>query len=834
MAFLALCVVIPVAGRNRGEEAAMQVIERVTQKHKLPVTLSIKKNTSESKRETYFQYSVNKGILKIEGNSPISLCRGFYDYVKSQHCGIYSWTGTNIVLPDVLPETDDKKVESPFENHYLYNVCTYGYSMPYWDWERWEKEIDWMAVHGINMPLALVGYEGIMYRVWKKMGLTDDEINQYFVGPAHLPWMRMGNVSGIDGPLNEDWHRDQIALQHKILDRMRSLGMKPICPAFPGFVPPAFKRLYPKLNLLQSHWAGSFSNWMLSPDEDLFTQIGIAFIKEWEKEFGPCDYYLIDSFNEMEIPFPAKGSKERYDLLAHYGERVYECVKKANPNATWVMQGWMFGYQRDIWDYETLGALLSKVPDKKMLLLDLAVDYNKHFWHSQVNWEYYKGFYNKPWVYSVIPNMGGKTGMTGMLEFYANGHLEALASANKGNLVAHGMAPEGIENNEVIYELLSDAGWSDRRIDLQQWLKDYSLNRYGHYPDALQAYWKGLLKSVYGSFTDHPRYNWQFRPGTVRKGSINANPEFYKAVENFVSLADEFANQPLYLADLLEVSALYLGAKAELLVQAIDNMYIVGDTLQAIAYEKDFEHIMLGMDRLLAAHPNLKLERWIDFARKHGTDESQRKHYECNAKRIVTIWGPPVDDYSARVWSGLIRDYYLPRWKHYFVSRKTGKTFDFASWERNWVERSQGCSKVIVPNDVVAEVRNLMDYAAYITPEIVPDVTNGMLGCWNLHAEKVDSIVCRIPATSLSSLKAVKVESDVPGISLQSLNVEADGRIVSSLKNNQTENGEQKQCMVYPLMIDNSVKGNNGTILRMVLYNGNSMNGRVRISLLTE
>lgn len=114
---------------------------------------------------------MNKGILKIEGNSPISLCRGFYDYVKSQHCGIYSWTGTNIVLPDVLPETDDKKVESPFENHYLYNVCTYGYSMPYWDWERWEKEIDWMAVHGINMPLALVGYEGIMYRVWKKWDL---------------------------------------------------------------------------------------------------------------------------------------------------------------------------------------------------------------------------------------------------------------------------------------------------------------------------------------------------------------------------------------------------------------------------------------------------------------------------------------------------------------------------------------------------------------------------------------------------------------------------------------------------------------------------------------
>lgn len=49
------------------------------------------------------------------------------------------------------------------------------------------------------------------------------------------------------------------------------------------------------------------------------------------------------------------------------------------------MQGWMFGYQRHIWDYPTLQALVSKVPDDKMLLLDLAVDYNKCFWNSEVN-----------------------------------------------------------------------------------------------------------------------------------------------------------------------------------------------------------------------------------------------------------------------------------------------------------------------------------------------------------------------------------------------------------------------------------------------------------------
>ena len=708
-----------VCGQKKALDETRKVIERVTGKSDLPVSFVLKANKGQLEGKTNFHYRVDDGVLKIEGSSPVALCHGFYDFVKSNRAGLYSWSGNNIRFPQQLTDGTEKQVVSPFLHHYMFNVCTYGYSMPYWDWERWEKEIDWMALHGIDMPLALVGYEAIIARVWKKMGLTDEEINSYFVGPAHLPWMRMGNVSGIDGPLNEDWHRQQIALQHKILKRMKSLGMKPICPGFPGFIPEAFKRIYPDLHIIQTHWGGAFCNWMISPQEELFSKIGTAFIREWEKEFGKNEYYLVDSFNEMEIPFPAKGSKERYELLASYGEKVYQSIRKGNPNAVWTMQGWMFGYQRNIWDYETLGALVSKVPDDKMLLLDLAVDYNKHFWHSEVNWEFYKGFYNKPWVYSVIPSMGGKTAMTGILDFYANGHFEALSSPNKGRLLAHGMAPEGIENNEVIYELLSDAGWSDKKIDIHEWLREYSCNRYGSCPAAIGRCWDLLLESVYGTFTDHPRYNWQFRPGTVRDGSINLSPSFFEAIESFVEASGQMKDNPLYLADLAEFTALYLGGKAELLVKAIDKQYEIGDTVRAVKYEKDFEHIMLGMDALLSTHPTLCLERWIDFAHKQAVTPEQRLQYERNAKRIVTIWGPPVDDYSARVWSGLIRDYYLPRWKHYFASRKTGESFDFAAWEKNWVE-SEGCSSQTPPTDVVNTARSLMDYAAFITPSLNP------------------------------------------------------------------------------------------------------------------
>ncbi|MDO4782261.1 MAG: alpha-N-acetylglucosaminidase C-terminal domain-containing protein [Capnocytophaga felis] len=62
---------------------------------------------------------------------------------------------------------------------------------------------------------------------------------------------------------------------------------------------------------------------------------------------------------------------------------------------------------------------------------------------------------------------------------------------------------------------------------------------------------------------------------------------------------------------------------------------------------------------------------------------------------VFLVWGPPVNDYSARIWSGLIRDYYLPRWLHYFESKKTKQSFNFDDWERKWVEESRKLSPVV-------------------------------------------------------------------------------------------------------------------------------------------
>ena len=33
--------------------------------------------------------------------------------------------------------------------------------MAFWNWSRWEQELDWMALHGINLPLGFTGEQGL-------------------------------------------------------------------------------------------------------------------------------------------------------------------------------------------------------------------------------------------------------------------------------------------------------------------------------------------------------------------------------------------------------------------------------------------------------------------------------------------------------------------------------------------------------------------------------------------------------------------------------------------------------------------------------------------------
>ena len=126
--------------------------------------------------------------IRITGNNDNSLAVGLNYYLK-HIAGVHvSWLLCEPVeLPKQFRGTAETiRKESLVKDRFFLNYCTYGYTMPWWKWPQWERFIDWMALNGINMPLAITGQEAVWYEVWKEFGMSDEEIRSYFSGPAQI------------------------------------------------------------------------------------------------------------------------------------------------------------------------------------------------------------------------------------------------------------------------------------------------------------------------------------------------------------------------------------------------------------------------------------------------------------------------------------------------------------------------------------------------------------------------------------------------------------------------------------------------------------------------
>ena len=330
----------------------------------------------------------------------------------------------------------------------------------WWQWADWEKHIDWMALNGVNLPLAFNAQEEIWRRVWTRLGLSQRELEQHFTGPAFLPWLRMGNIRGFAGPLSPRWHKRQVELQHSILARMRRLGMEPVLPAFGGQVPEALVRLHPNSSFSRTSWMRfpekySGTN-LLSPLDPLFKQIGAMFIREQSQEFGSNHFYNCDTFNEMDPPHNS------VEYLASVSRAVYEAMASADPQSVWVMQGWLF--LSPWWGEQQMEAYLTAVPRGKMLLLDLDSTNREQYTRT-------KSYYGQPFIFNMIHTFGGALGMFGRKNSLNTRPFEARRMENS-SMVGTGFAMEGIHNSYVMYDLLSEMSWRQEPIsNLTGWFQ---------------------------------------------------------------------------------------------------------------------------------------------------------------------------------------------------------------------------------------------------------------------------------------------------------------------------------------------------------------------------
>lgn len=664
------------------------LLERIDPGASKKFIIQVKKGSSD-----FFELDQKGDKVVIRGNNYVNIATGLNWYLK-YYAGIHlSWNGMTAELPESLPKVSTPvRKETNLSLRYDFNYCTYSYTMAFWDWERWEKEIDWMALHGINLPLAVVGQECVWKNMLEKLGYTKEEINKFIAGPAFLAWWAMNNLEGWGGPNPDSWYTQQEALQKKILKRMREYGIEPVFPGYSGMVPhDANKKL--GLNVTEpALWNGFTRPAFLLPTDSRFNEIASLYYKELEKLFGKANYYSMDPFHELEDA----GSVD-FDAA---GKAVLKAMKNVNPKATWVIQGWTENPRPE---------MIKNLNNGDILILDLFSEC-RPMWGIPSIWKREKGYEQHDWLFCMIENFGGNVGLHGRMDQLLNNFYLTKNNPLAAHLKGIGLTMEGSENNPVMFELMCELPWRPEKFTKEEWLKDYLFARYGVRDEKITQAWSILADGIYNCpfgnnqqgphesiFCGRPGLN-NFQASSWSKMQNYYDPTSTEAAARLMlEVADKYKGNNNFEYDLVDIVRQSLSDRGRIVYNQTIADFKSFDKKSFAAHSQEFLNILLAQNRLLGTRSEFRVGRWIEQARNLGTTPEEKDLYEWNARVQITTWGNRVcandgglRDYAHKEWNGLLKDFYYKRWAAYWqtlqdvLDGKPMVELDYYAMEEPW------------------------------------------------------------------------------------------------------------------------------------------------------
>lgn len=550
----------------------------------------------------------------------------------------------------------------------------------FWSWDDWELQLDWMALHGVNLPLAWVGAEKIVIDTFQEIGFTDEEISTFLSGPAFQSWNRLGNIQGQwNSELSQSWVDQQFSLNQQIVTRMVQLGMTPVLPGFAGFVPKAISRVQPNASVVfGSQWSDFPSeytnNCFLEPTDPLFSALQKSFIAKQRKAYGDISHiYILDQYNEN------NPSSNDPNYLRNISHRTWQSLKAADPEAVWMMPSWLFSNSL-FWTDNLIESWFAGIlEDSDMIVLDL-------FSESVPQWQRTNSYYGKPWIWCQLHNYGGNMGLGGQIMNLTINSIEAASRSR--SLVGFGLTMEGQEQeNQIVYDLLLDQAWSLTPIDTNKYFKNWATSRYSGsvtVPEGIYEAWETMRTTVYNNtnLTSSAISKSIFGLEPSRDGLVNRTGRhpttvnydtniLTRAWSSFISAATENVllwENPAYLYDLVDISRQIIANEFIASYTNLINIYCSASAnVSAIASAgRSLIALLETLDDVLNTNEHFQLATWLNRAMAWAAhNRTTAALYEYDARNQVTLWGPngEIADYASKDWSGLVSTYYKPRWQ---------------------------------------------------------------------------------------------------------------------------------------------------------------------------
>lgn len=640
---------------NSPTKAIYQLIERVTPGYGKQFKLELIQSVDG---KDAYEIDSQKGKIVLRGNNAVALATAYNTYLKYTCNAHVSWFGNQLNLPQTLPLPNQLTKNTINGKYRVYmNYCTVSYTAAWWDWKRWQQELDYMAMNSINTPLSVVGLEGVWYNTLLKYGFTDVEARTFLAGPGHFAWQWMQNLQSYGGPLPKSWIDQHIVLGKQIMKRQLELGMQPIQQGFSGYVPREFIKKFPQAKIkLQHSWCGFKGAAQLDPTDPLFTSFGQDFLKEEKKLFGAHGLYAADPFHESAPPVNTP------EYLSAVGHAIYELFKEFDHSAKWAMQAWSLREP-----------IVKAVPTEDLIILDLNGAKSQQ---KNACWGY-------PLVAGNLHNFGGRINLHGDLRLLASNQY-AQACKVSPNVCGSGLFMESIVQNPLYYDLAFEMPLHQTSIAIEEWLAHYANRRYGAVSEHAHQAMLHLLEGPYRPGTNGTERSSIIaaRPAlNVKKSGPNAglgipySPlTLIKAEQLLLKDVDKLKSSVPYRFDIVDIQRQIMSNMGQAIHKKAAEAYANNDKDGFALHSGRFLQLLRDVDELLRTRTEFNFDQWLSDARSWGKTDEEKDLLEKDATSLVTIWGadgtPIIFDYSWREWSGLIEGFYLKRWTMFYTMLK--------------------------------------------------------------------------------------------------------------------------------------------------------------------
>ncbi len=669
-------------------------------------------------KEDYFSVASLRGKIVLTSNSGVGLASAFNCYLKEVcNCHV-SRFGKQVNLPHNLPQVNgkiDRKTECKYR--YAYNYCTHSYSMAFWGKNEWQKEIDFLAMNGVNLVLDILGMEEVYRRFLTKLGYRHREIKNFLVGPAYYAWFYMSNICSIGGPIHDDFFYEKCELARENHRRMQVLGMDVVLQAYTGIVPRDIQKKDREVPVIeQGKWKGIERPLIVSPDSAHYVKYAQLFYECQKEVFGDITHYYAGDVCHEGGKLNKKSAKESFS-------NVMESMLSFDKNAVWVVQCWAMNptslFTKSVKNYR----------DKHMLLLDLNAEKINHNANKMSRLAKYDTV-----LFGLLNNFGGRHGLFGDLPSLLK---DIKTTSARPNFKGLALTAESVNVNPIVTDLFFSCIWEDIQ-NIDEWIKKYAIRRYGKENENIAKAMELLLKTAYGNDTGTLSFGATetmfcrrpldpetklFTARGVVKLPYSKN-ELDEAVKLFLADYDKFKDNECYIYDAVDLLRQSLANRLSSLAKKCAAEYKSKDYFAFMDYSEKMLKLADMLDRVLLNCKEFSFSSYIEPVCEYTEklDDFTKELYMINAKALITTWycrlladKGNLHDYAHRQMGDLINSFYKMRWEKLInqvkIEMDGGKPqeIDWFKHEWDWVLKDTTYTKKVREDSLKALSKQILE-----------------------------------------------------------------------------------------------------------------------------